>query len=145
MPKRGPDWRKREHDRLQAKFAKLAEQGPFVKRVLKRRGIDLPFYEFYDSYAGEYAKLVERAPGEFPSLIGVFEVEDDVYYSTDQAHHPAGLKHIMWHCPGDADGYGVSRDSDSNVNGFVDAFHNPEGELKTRIMLRKSVPNTKPH
>lgn len=145
MPKRHPDKRQREHERLTKKFQSLATAGPYLKRVLRRRGVILPFYEFYDSYADEYAKVVAQAQREFPSLLGVFEVPDDVYYSTDKSHHPPGLEHIVWTCPGDANGYGLARDGDSNVNGFVDAFHSSTGELKTRIILRQSVPNTKPH
>ena len=142
--KRKQERRQREHDRLQATVENLHTKGVYLKRVFRQRGINVPFYDFYDSYYEEFKKVVLDATKQFPSLIGIFEVEDKDYFGTDRSHFAPGMEQIFWRSEGEQNGYGTSND-DSNVNGYVNAFHANQGEVKTLVMIRKSVPNSKPH
>lgn len=133
-----------EHRRLKATFEDLHRKGVYIKRLYRLRGIDLPFYDYYDSYFDEFRKVVAEAKEQFPSLLGVFEVEDSEYYGHDRSQFAATMQQILWHSDSEYVGYGTRQD-ESNINGYTNAFLSEDGQVKTLVVIRKKVPNSKPH
>ena len=133
------DQRQREHKEVEETFAGFRRRSVYMKRVLRQRGINVPFYEFHDSYFEEFGKVAEQARQQFPSLLGIFEVEDAEYYVADRSQFAPELEQIFWDTKAEQNGYGTARDS-SNVNGCTNAFMAEDGAVKTLVILRNSVP-----
>ena len=142
--KRKRELREREHSRLRASFEELHQKGIYIKRVYRQRGINLPFYDYYDSYFDEFLRVAAEAKQQFPSLLNIVEADDEEYFGTDRSRFAAGMQQIFWRTEAEENGYGTSRDK-SNVNGYTNAFIKEDGEVKTLVVIRKGIPNSKPH
>lgn len=136
--------RDQEYHRLEATFSQLRTKGPYLKKMLRARGYDVPFYDFYDSYTDEFSKIVTQAVSDHPTLLGVFEVDDPDYFGSDHSKFAPGMTQIFWRMPQEPSGYGKKGD-ESNISGNTMAFHTASGELKTLVHIRKKVPDSKPH
>lgn len=136
--------RRRQHGKLKASFQDLHSKGVYIKRVLRNRGVDLPFYDYYDSYFSEFNKVVADAKSKFPSLLNIVELEDREYFNTDRSSFVDGMQQIFWDSEQEVTGYGIVSEN-SNISGFTSAFRAPNGEIKTLVILRKSVPKSQPH
>jgi len=135
--------RRLRHSILQERVGNLQTKGVYIKRLYRQRGINLPFYDSYDSYFEEFGKVVAQAKQQLPSLLGIFEVEDAEYYESDRSRFAPGMQQIFWRSEAEHSGYGTARD-ESNINGYTNAFHAGEGQVKTLVIIRKTVPKSKP-
>jgi hypothetical protein len=142
---RNPAIRSHKHAKLQANFVELHRKGVYLKRILRQRGIDLPFYDYYDSYVEEFKKTAALAMQQFGSLLGIVEVEDGDYFGTDRSKFAPGMRRIFWNSDDEPTGYGTSGGDKSNINGFTNAFENEEGQVKTLVVIRRAIPNCQPH
>lgn len=137
--------RRRQHTQLKAQHDDLQKKGIYFKRVLRHRGIVLPFYDFYDSYFSEFSKVVAQAKIQFPSLLDIVELDDREYFATERGRFAPGLEQIFWDNTGqECADYGANSDG-SNINGYTTAFRAGDGSLRTLVTIRKSVPNVHPH
>lgn len=138
--------REREHERLKATFDEFHRKGVYIKRVYRQRGVDLPFYDYYDSYYDEFARVVSQAKAAYRSLMDVVELEDRDYFEADRSALAPGMDQIFWHTEQEQNGYGTGSGSDeSNINGYTNAFRDRDGRVRTLVVIRKSIPNSKPH
>lgn len=149
MPKtekdRKRELRRRKWEASERSFTEMHKKGPHIKLIMQHRGYRFPFYDYFDSYVLEFEKVVAKAKAEFKSLYDVIEVDDGTYYSDDPLQLvPAGWRQIIWDLDDEAVGYGTHKDG-SNLNGFTSAFLTESGQLKTLVVIRKSVPSDDPH
>lgn len=138
------DARNREKAELRETFEMFRRTGPAIKDWCRKNGINLPFYEFYDSYYDEFQHIARQAMQSYPSLIAVTEVDDLAYFSQDRSAFSGGLTQIFWESEGVADGY-AEQDRNVNINGLANGFKTADGALKTLVLIRRDVPGTKPH
>lgn len=136
--------RKIEHDKLKTTFDDMHKKAVYLKRVYRQRGIDLPFYDFYDSYFEAFGGVASQAKQQFPSLLDIVEAEDTDYFGMDHSQWAPGMQQIVWQTERELDGYGTGNDA-SNINGYTNAFRAQDGQVKTAIVIRKAIPRSRPH
>lgn len=136
--------RNRQRQELRTTFDSIQRKGKYFKRVLRKRGICLPFYDMYDSYAEEFIKVAAEARSQFSSLLDIIELEDTEYFESDRSSFAPGMRQILWDPENEVKGYGVNS-QDANINGCTNAFRAPDGSVRTLVVIRKVVPKTSPH
>ncbi|HEX4793457.1 MAG TPA: hypothetical protein VH370_06675 [Humisphaera sp.] len=138
--------RRKEFDRLDTQFSEFHRSAPKVKSILRSRGINLAFHDFYDSYAAEFAKLVAEAKREHSSLIDAVLLEDTDYFSRRYSKFAPGMQQIHWRIDAGRQDYaehatpGASARDPALIAGVTNAFYATDGRLKIFIGLRRSVP-----
>ena len=60
-------------------------KAPYIKKIFRARGFHLPFYDYYDSYVAEFERISVEAKAKYPTLVGIFEADDAVYFSDDRS------------------------------------------------------------
>lgn len=130
---------------LHETFADFRRKAPMIKQLLKQRGYEQKFYDFLDSYVEAFKREAAQAENDFPSLLGVHEVEDEEYYATDQSPLFARLGHSgltqVFFIGTDVDEDYLARDRKSNINGTTIALRDEANQLKTLVLIRKRVAN----
>ena len=59
------------------------------------KGCNLPFYDYLDSYSDEFRRIIETALIQHPSLLGVHEVADDLFYASyEEQWKELGYDHL---------------------------------------------------
>lgn len=122
-----------------ARFQNLRGQAPELKALLRSKGCDLPFYDYLDSYGDEFQRIVTEAIGRYPSLVDVLEVEDAVYEQTDWDSLGFGNYKPIFFEVADVLGTYWPHDAMGNMRGHTTPFYDPEGRLRTVIIIRRSV------
>ncbi len=116
-------------------------KAPYIKAILRRRGCILPFYDYLESYADEFHRIADAARAEHPSLLGVHEV-DDAVFSGSEKHWPklgyGDLQQIFFGIEEDVSDY-ETVSPDANLCGSMSAFLDPNGNLRTVILIQQSV------
>lgn len=121
-------------------------KAPYMKAILRQRGCDLPFYDFLDSYKDEFDKVVQLAMSEHHSLLGVYEVDDEVYANPERDWSQFGhgkLQQIFFDIGDEFPDYGNRVEKQANLCGCMSAFLDSTNEMKTLILIRRSVSRTK--
>lgn len=114
-------------------------QAPKLKRFLRTKGCNLPFYDFLDSYTAEFERIVVEAKNSYPSLVGVHDVENSVYRNTDWSALGYGdYQQIFFYTDDEIADYGT-HDAKANLCGHTSAFLDREQNLRTVIIIRKTV------
>ena len=72
------------------------------------------------------------------------ELDDHEYFSTDRSAFGQGMQQLVWHTDREQNGYGLGT-ADSNVNGHTNPFRGADGRVRTLVLIRRSVPASKPH
>ena len=117
---------------------------PQVKAALRAKGCDLPFYDFLDSYADEFARTVDEAKRQHPTLVAVHEVERVQFREIDwSALGYANYQQIIFETDDDVGDYG-SDDPAANLSGKAAAFRDRNNELRTVIVLRRRIERNMP-
>ncbi len=127
-------------------FKRFREQAPYIKRLLNARGCTLPFYDLLDSYPEEFQRIAKDAKEKYSSLVGVYEVDDTIYYGHDYSCVGCGeYQKITFTANNDnIEDYGKVCD-DANLNGTTTAFLDSEQRVRTVILIRKTVKNFREH
>lgn len=124
---------------------KIQAKAPYIKSILRNRGCDLPFYDYLDSYREEFERTARQAISEHDSLMGVYEVDDAVYSNPERDWGQFGhgeLEQIYFDIGEEFADYGKSLGKQANLCGCMSVFLDSEGEVKTLILIRRSVPGT---
>jgi len=134
-----------KRDRMNQALDDFRRKAPMIKRFLKQRGHEWKFYDFLDSYADALRHEIAQAPKQCPSLLGVYEVEDDDYYTSDHGSLLAslgfsGLKQLFFNGKDVGEDY-TAKDKKSNINGSTTAFRDDSDQLRTLVLIRKRVAN----
>jgi len=121
---------------------RFRRQGPHIKRILAHRGIDLPFYDFLDSYVDEFNRTCIAAKSEHPSLLGIHEVDDSLYYKQPldwTKFGYRGLESITLQFDRDLPDYGRKKGDAANMAGYTHAFRDEQKNLRTVVLIRRSI------
>lgn len=119
----------------------LRAKAPEIKTALRAKGCNLPFYEFLDSYEDEFNAIASASAARFPSLVGAFEVEDAEYSSKDFTSRGVlpHWEHVIFNVEDPSAVTYNDRDPDSNINGHTTAYLDPDGKLRTIVLVRRQV------
>ncbi|MFO0806737.1 MAG: hypothetical protein U0791_26830 [Gemmataceae bacterium] len=121
------------------KLASIRSKAPAVKRHLRSKGCDLPFYDLMDSYEDEFRRIVADAKRRFSSIVDVHEVDEQTYRACDwPALGYSGLQQVIFNSEDAAPRYG-EQESEANVCGYTSAFFDQGGKLRTGVMVRNTV------
>lgn len=147
------DAKKRQEQKRRATKAKRTEtqntilsmrkNAAATKRILRQKGYDWKHYDFLDSHRDAFIQESQQAVKDHPSLLGVHEIEDKDYFEKD--HGPliaslghTGLKQLFFHATDVGEDY-TAEDRKSNMSGSTTAYHDESGNLRTLILIRKTV------
>lgn len=130
-----PHWRKEEKLLQECK-----RRAPYIKKLMRNRGCDLPFYDLLDSYPEEFRRIVEWAKLEYPSLLSVLEVEDTVFARPQDHWDELGCGKLTQVFFGDNN----LADYESGVTkaryaGVMAGLHDENKNLRTIVLIRRSV------
>jgi hypothetical protein len=116
-------------------------KAPYIKAILQRRGCILPFYDHLDSYADEFRRIADAAQAEYPSLLGVHEVDDAIFSDNEKNWPKLGygdLQRIVFGIEDGVSDYDTVS-ADANLRGSMSAFLDPDGNLRSVILIQQSV------
>lgn len=115
-------------------------QSPYIKKVLKARGHVFPFYDYIDSYSNAFKQIAEVAIATHPTLIGVYEVDDEENSGEfwEKFGH-TGLNQINYKIDDSIKDYGTrSNLSEANIEGGMTSFWDIENNLRSIITIKKN-------
>lgn len=137
------DQRKWEQEDQQLRSIRKKERA--LKELFSVKGLNLPFYDLLDSYEAEFAKVCEEAKLNHPSLMGVHEVSDEIFYATYEAQWESlgysHLEQIFFEFDKKYEDYVHQRTKKkgATLEGHAVAFLDAAGELNTVILMRASL------
>jgi hypothetical protein len=134
---------KRENEQ----FEEFRLKAPYLKAVLKGRGCILPFYDFLDSYADEFQRIGASAMKSHWSLLGIHEVEHELFAASDQNWPRLGyadLDQIVFDLGDAAPGYG-EKGIDATLAGSMTAFFDANRTVRSVILIRQTVKTRAQH
>lgn len=138
--------KQKEKQRYRERFRKDSEtlenfrtNAPQMKEELRKRGCDLPFYDYLDSYSDEFRRTAQEAKRRYRTLMDVREVSEDVYKEGDWASVGYGhLEQILFSTDDAASDYG-DKGTSGDIRGCTVAFHDPQHKLHTLVLIPRSV------
>ncbi|MEX1028158.1 MAG: hypothetical protein WD049_09165 [Candidatus Paceibacterota bacterium] len=139
--------RNRKWRQEKATIKEFRAKAPHMKALLRSRGCDLPFYDYLDSYSEEFHRTVEAAKAAYPSLLGVHEVDDQTFAAETQEWSQFGysdLEQVFFKIEDTFADYGSSP-LDANLCGSMSAFHDSAGNVRSVILIRRSVQTSVQH
>jgi hypothetical protein len=135
--------RGRRRERQYAELSDIRAAALYWKSYVKRRGCDLPFYDFLDSYEDEFNRIAAEAMSNYPSLLGIHEADESVYRKRDWSAFGYG-RPIDLHWIYEVADYG-DHNSKANMCGVASVFEGDDGRYRTAIMIRHAVKNKFEH
>lgn len=120
---------------------------PQMKRLLRQKGCELPFYDFLDSYEDEFQRIADAAKTEHASLLGIHEVDDQTYSSCETDWSKLGytdLQQIFFDIKEVVPDYG-RKGTDENMCGFMSAFLDADRNVRSVILIRRTVKISQQH
>lgn len=112
-----------------------------MKERLRRLGCTLTFFDFLDSYAEEFKKIVDWGKERFPSLGGVYEVDDktlDDNLNWRAFAEPNGWTYVTIEVDDATGASYTAPDMSANMRGSTTVFRDPGGNLKTVVQVGKN-------
>lgn len=149
MPKRDKkrEGRQKQWEAERDRFREVQALAPQAKAVARARGFAFPFFDALDSYETEFHTLVAEARASHPSLVGVFEVDDEdrAFSERHQYGVEPGWEHIVFTCTDpNATTYNDPH-HEGNICGSTTAYREPGGRVRTLVLIRRAVPGTVLH
>lgn len=149
MPKRDKkrEARQKQWEAERDRFREVQAQAPRVKAVARARGFDLPFFDALDSYETEFHTLVAEARAAHPSLVGVFEVDDEDRALRERQRYGVepGWEHILFTCSDPAATTYNDPNHEGIITGSTTAYREPGGRVRTLVLIRSAVPGAVLH
>lgn len=140
--KRDDRTRKRESwERECEQIRKFKANASQMKRLLQQNGCELPFYDFLDSYEEEFQRIADAARAEHASLLGIHEVDDQMYSNRERDWSKLGytdFEQIFWDIKEDVPDYG-RKGTDKNMCGFMSALLDADRNVRSVILIRRTV------
>lgn len=132
----------------EAEILKFRRKAPYVRQLLRIRGIEPKFLDYLDSYRDEFHLIIQDAKSRYPTLLDVHIVEDHVFDNLRQhwaAFGYSALTQIFFKIDNGED-YNEGRHMRSPANknegcisGCTVAFKDPGGNLKTAVFIPQKV------
>lgn len=129
--------KQKKWDEENALVLDFRRKAPVYKTVLRHRGCNLRFYDHLDSYADEFSKSVQDAMSDYPSLLGVHEVSDKVFFEEDLGS--LGYSHLIKAELTIGEENYNSKNRDAVFCGAVFPLRDGDGRLRHVILIRQSV------
>ncbi len=144
MSKREKEKRERQrqaqYEGERASMENFRRLAPTLKPVLRQVGCDLPFYDFLDSYEEEFSRTVSVAMREFPSLLGIHEVDENEFVDMNWTKYGAdGLRQVFFSLDDKFAGYGANGNSKANIRGSAAFFLDGDGHPRSVVLIPRSV------
>ena len=139
--------RQRQWEEEDKTIRDLRAKAPYIKMILRRRGCVLPFYDYLDSYPDEFQRIATAAKNEHPSLIGIHEVDDHIFATSEKCWSQLGcgdLQQVFFNIEGDLSDYGAAS-PDANLCGSMSAFLDSAQNVRSIILIRQTVKGTVQH
>jgi hypothetical protein len=137
--------RKRQWDKENESIQNIWRTAPYKKALVRHRGCDLGFYDYLDSFEKEFELLVTEAKKTYPCLMGIHEVDDELWsnHSWDKLGY-GDYEQVIFEDPNLPGEYG-KRSKHLNpksleMAGFASAFIDREGTVRAAISMKR-----KPH
>lgn len=131
--------RQAKYESEKANIENLRQMAPKLKPVLRQIGCDLPFFDYLDSYSGEFSRIVSSAMQQFSSLVGIHEVDDCQFQKPDWTKYGAGsYRRVFFEIDEQFSCYGTSSDSDANIRGSTTFFLDGDGSLRSVVLIPRS-------
>lgn len=135
-----------EWERENKLFQKFRATGPEMKKALRAKGCNLPFYDFLDSYEDEFKKMVAWAKSQFRSLHEVYEMMPAEMDQGWQQHGlPSDWTHIKFKCDDDHASSYLDEDPNAGLRGGAICFHDSSGQVRTIIEVIRNPKIGKRH
>lgn len=139
--------RQRQWEEEDKTVRELRAKAPYIKMILRGRGCVLPFYDYLDSYLDEFQRIATAAKKEHPSLIGIHEVDDRTFATSENNWSQLGcgdLRQVFFNIDGNYSDYGAAS-PDANLCGSMTAFLDSDQNVRSVILLRQTVKGTVQH
>ena len=113
----------------QARILSFRKKAPYIKMIMHSRGFQLTFFDFLDSYEAEFAKLVDEYLASRPTLIGIYETDDEGLKSTDWARFGGAddWHQVFYNCDDDTTETYGRKDKQANVKGCMVTLRGVQG------------------
>ncbi len=117
-------------------FARNRQLAPKIKTALRTLGVDLPFYEFLDSYEAVFQEMANEGMSRFKSLVGIHEADRHVFEDTDwRMFRLDPSRHVQFLLDDCYDGYGKRGVDEANINGASAFFLNDDGGFRSIVLM----------
>lgn len=143
--KRARKQRQWEHE--DKTLRELRAKAPYVKLILRGRGCKLPFYDYLDSYSDEFQRIAITAKKEHPSIIGIHEVDDRTFATSEECWSQLGyadLQQVFFNIERCFSDYGTAS-PDANLCGSMTAFLDADQNVRSVILIRQTVKGAGQH
>lgn len=124
----------------QRAFAQNRLLAPKIKTALRALGVDLPFYDFLDSYEAVFHEMAHEGKSCFTSLVGIHEVDRAVFEDTDWGLF--GLdpsRHVQFLLDDCFEGYGKKGADEANINAVSAFFLNDDGGFQSIVLIPRKT------
>lgn len=149
MSKRNQKERVRQQRQWEAEKKSIEEfwaVAPEMKRRLRRWGCDLAFYDYLDSYTEKFEQIAKDALKTYPSLRKVHEVDEPIFQSKNWAKLGYGnWRQVQVHFEDKYENDYGGAATHENLCGCAAIFYDERGNLRTGIMIRRTVKNWMQH
>jgi hypothetical protein len=139
--RKGDDARNRKWKSEEQSIRDFQRRAPAIKAALRKQGIELPFYDYLDSYPDEFRRIAAYAKAMYPRLLGVHEVERSVYEHIENHWRDFGYEHLrqVFFNIDDAESEYLKRNKEANINGSMITFRDEHDGIHCAIVICKSV------
>lgn len=138
--------RQAKYEKEKATIENFRKNGAVLKTHLRKVGCDLPFYDFLDSYTDEFNRTVATAKAMFPSLVGVYEVDENEYQNTEWAKYGVGdCEYVLFDLDDRFSDYGKNKNPLANVRGSASFFIDRDNALRSVILIPRNPKSSFQH
>ena len=125
----------------QAQILSFRKKAPYIKMILHSRGFQRAFLDFLDSYEAEFAKLVDEYLASRPTLIGIYETDDEGLKSIDWARFggAADWQQVFYNCDDDTTETYGREDKRANVQGSMVTLRDTNGGIHTMVRIYRNM------
>lgn len=125
----------------QAQIMLFHRKAPYIKMILESRGCQLSFFDFLDSYEAEFGKLVDEYLASRPTLIGIYETDDEGLKSTDWTRFggAADWQQVFYNCYDDTTETYGRNDNQADVLGGMVTLRDTNGSIHTMIRICRNI------
>lgn len=125
----------------QAQILSYRKKAPYIKKILHSRGLQFTFLDFLDSYEAEFSKLIDEYLASRPTLIGIYETDDEGFKSTDWARFggAADWQQVFYNCDDDLQETYGREAKRTNAQGCLVTLRDSNGCIHTMVRIYRDV------
>ena len=128
-----------KYESEKAKIDKFHQMAPKLEPVLRQVGCDIPFFDYLDSYAEELAEQCRWQLQQFPSLLGIHEVDDGEFQESNSGQvWRSAYRQVFFNIDERFSRYGTNSNSNANMCGSATFFLDDDGKLRSLVQIPRS-------